>query len=158
MTTYVSTGLAARVLGPQSFDSIFAGGCIEVRSGVQPASADLAATGDLLARITLGGGAWSPGLAANGLQFVRTGRYVLKPYADDWVLKGVGTGTAGWFRLLPNSADPGGYSLTAPRLDGAVKVDGTSADGQMVLVSAAITPATTMSISNWWFAIPPIGA
>lgn len=158
MTTRLSTGLAEKLLGPQSFDSIFADGCIEIRTGAQPDSADLAPTGSLIARVTRDGGDWAAGSTANGLRFVRTGRFAMKPYDATWLLKGSATGTAGWFRLLPNASDAGGYSLTAPRLDGAIRLDGASGDGQMVLITTSISPATAIPISNWWFALPPIGA
>ncbi|WP_454262114.1 hypothetical protein [Pseudoxanthomonas mexicana] len=154
MAVSTSTGYEALILGPHAFDAIFFNGTIEVRSGVQPASADLAPTGTLLGRITADGGAWSPGNPANGLRFTRDGRYAMKNFAQRWVLQGLATGTAGWCRLLPNAADPGEDSLLHPRIDGAVGLSDAPGDVQLFLPSLAITPSTFIELPSWWFMQP----
>lgn len=157
MATLVSTGYAAAILGPQSFDQIFRYGCIEVYSGSQPDSADAPPTGVMLARITRGG-AWAPGASDNGIEFVRSGRYAMKPSDHQWFLQGVAPGTAGWFRLRANAPEDAARSVTAPRIDGAIGLDGVAADTQLFLPDLTIGPSTNVVISNFWYAVPPIGA
>ncbi|HEY1034565.1 MAG TPA: hypothetical protein VGE09_06250 [Pseudoxanthomonas sp.] len=154
MAVRTSTGYEAQIMGPQSFDAIFYNGAIEVRSGSQPANADLAATGVLLGRITADGGAWAAGDPANGLRFTRDGRYAMKNFSQRWVLQGLATGVAGWCRLLPNALDPGADSLLHPRIDGAVGIPDTPGDFQLFLPSLAITPSTTIELPSWWFMKP----
>lgn len=157
MAVITSTGYCAAILGPTSFDALFHDGVIDVYSGAQPASADLAPTGTLLARITRNGMTWTPGAPAGGLRFIRDGRYVAKDGGQDWRLTGLATGVAGWFRLLPNAADPGTASLSAPRIDGAVGVIGDPVDAQIYLPDTAITADTIITLNYWWYAMPPLG-
>lgn len=156
MTVRSSTGFVQRILGPSSFESIFLNGCIEVYSGEQPSSSDLAATGALLGRITRSGGAWTEGSGANGLQFTRSGRFAYKHPAHEWRLVGLATGVAGWWRLRGNAADSGA-SIDLPRIDGAVRLDGSATPGELTLASLAIIEATDVVINHWWYAMPPIG-
>lgn len=158
MGTEVSTGYAARgALGPEAFDTIFRDGCIELRSGPQPLNADAAPSGTLLARITRDGGAWTAGNPANGLRFQRAGRYVSKDPAHRWRLTGIASGTVGWMRLLPNAPDPGTLSFDAPRIDGTVGLVDTTGDVQFWLPTLAITPSTHIEITQFWYAVPPLG-
>lgn len=156
MAVNVSTGFAAAILGPTSFDNLFKDGVIEVRTGVQPVNADAAPTGIVIGYITKDGGAFSHGVPTNGLRFGRSARYAFKDPAQTWRLKGVATGVAGWFRLLRNAPDGGADSGTAPRIDGAVGLTGVVADTQLFLDTLSITPSTNVEIPSWWFAIPPI--
>lgn len=157
MPARVSTGFAAAILGPTSFESIFNGGSIEIRTGPQPDNADMPATGDLIARISRDGGAWTAGSPASGLQFTRSGRYALKPLDHVWQLKGIAAGEAGWFRLVANAPDDGTASLSAPRIDGTVRLDEATGDGQLILTTTSFDASTSIAINNWWYAIPPIG-
>lgn len=152
-----STGFVQLILGPHAFDQVFLNASIEVYSGAQPDNADLAATGTLLARITRNGGAWTEGSSPNGLQFVRSGRYAFKDPAHEWRMVGVATGTAGWWRLRANAPDTAAASLLLPRIDGAVRLDGSETAGQLTLTNVSITPATNTPINHWWYAIPPLG-
>jgi hypothetical protein len=52
MTMRLSTGMVNFLAKQGSLDTALRGGCIEIFTGAQPASADAAATGTLLARIT----------------------------------------------------------------------------------------------------------
>lgn len=161
MAVRTSTGFEALIFGSRSFESIFENGCIEVRSGPQPDSADLPPTGELLARITRDGEAWEPGSSEGGLRFSRSGRYVMKNPADIWRLKGLASGVVGWFRLLPNQEDTGLLSVTAPRIDGLMGVlpeaGETFTDTQIFLPTTSITSSTTIDINYWWLAKPPLG-
>ncbi|WP_440579836.1 hypothetical protein [Stenotrophomonas muris] len=157
MAVNTSTGFEASILGPSAFEGIFRAGCIEIRTGPQPDTADMPATGALLARITVDGGIWRPGVSAYGLGFVRNGRYVYKDAAQRWVLRGLAAGTAGWFRLVGNAPDAGAVSFESPRIDGAIGLDDDSpGDFQMRLPTLAMATDTSIEIGEWWFAIPPL--
>ena len=158
MAIRLSTGYRSRILGPTAFDTIFQNGVIEVRSGVQPASANLAPTGVLLGRITRDGGAFIPGSPANGLQFERIGATVQKVATHVWSLEGIAAGTAAWARLLGNAADAGDESLVMPRIDFAIGDLDTAGDYQMRLPILAITNGLSIPIEQWTYSLPPIGA
>lgn len=157
MSVMLSTGYCAAIFGPTSFEQIFKFGCIEVYSGPQPVNADAAPTGTLLARITRNGTPWVAGSEAGGLEFVRSGRYVLKPSDHVWTMTGLATGVAGWCRLRTNNNDLGVADLDSPRIDGAVGLDGADAT-QLYLQSVDISPGLLVPINHWWLAEPPIGA
>ena len=156
MAVRISTGYAEQILGTSSFANIFLNGCIEVYSGAQPASADAAVSGTLLARITRGGGAWSAGSPSNGLQFTHLGRYISKEPSHDWKLQGTATGVAGWFRLRANPVDTGAASTTLPRIDGTVGLVDAEGDFQLFLPNLSLTSSTTIDITSWWYALPPL--
>lgn len=156
MAVMESTGFVEAILGPRSFDQIFRDGVIQIWSGSQPTSADEAPVGTLLGLVTADGVDWSAGAASGGLRFSRTGRYVVKDPAQLWQFKGIASGTAGWFRLLPNSVDPATRSMAAPRIDGAVGAADAAGDAQIKLPSINITPGLTIDISSWWYAFPPL--
>lgn len=156
MAVNCSTGFRSRILGPSSFESIFNYGCIEIRTGPQPASADEAATGSLIGRITADGGAWVAGNTANGLRFVRNAHVARNDPSQNWILSGLDEGTPGWFRLVGNAADDGGFSVSLPRVDGAIGLAEATGEFQMRLPVSLITPSTTVVISSWWFLLPPL--
>lgn len=148
-----STGLVSRLLGNESFAALMANGCIEIRSGSPPPSADAEATGTLLARITRNGGAWNAGNPANGLQWRRDGRYMIQEPGHEWRLTGLGTGTATWFRLLANPADPGFASLTALRVDGSIADIGSGTPADLYLPTLAMAPGYTRRVDAFWLSI-----
>lgn len=155
MATYTSTALRALML--DRFITAFRYGCIEVYSGAQPANADAAATGTLLGRITVAGEAWSEGSSAGGLTFERDGIYAGKPAAENWVLKGLAAGTAGWFRLRANTPDAGAASEALYRVDGAIGLDGVTGDYQLWLPDTlAVSPTTNVVITSFRYALPPL--
>jgi hypothetical protein len=156
MALNCSTGFRDRILGPSSFESIFHRGCIEVRNGPQPASADAPASGVLLGRITAGGGPWAHGGGTNGLLFVKTGAIVVNDPLQEWRLTGEVTGTARWFRLVANPFDPGGQSITHPRIDGAIGLLDAVGDYQMLLPLVTISATTSIVIPSFLFALPPL--
>lgn len=156
MTCRMSTGYVQRRNEGDSFAQIFEGGCIEIRTGAQPENADMAPTGDLLARITRNGGAWTAGSHTNGLRFDTNGRYVVKRFTDVWQLQGSATGTAGWCRLRANPVESEAASLIDARIDGSVALIGSDADIQLFLPVLAITGSTSIDINYWWFAPPPL--
>lgn len=156
MAVRESTGFVAAAMAGQSFASIFANGCIEIRSGAQPDLADLPATGTLLAVVTRDGGAWNAGSPLNGLNFMQAGRSVVRMPAEAWWITGLDTGTAAWARLVGNSPDDGGASATAPRIDFAIgqatEDEAFPAGAQLVLPSTAISPATNRPLTQFVYA------
>lgn len=156
MATLTSTGYRTAILGGTAFVDIFKYGCIEVRTGPQPATADDAATGTLIARITADGGAWTAGSPTNGLRFLQDGPRIVNDPVAPWVLKGEATGEAGWFRLVGNAPDDGQFSLTAPRIDGTIGLLSDTTDIQLFLPTVSITPATSIVVPYWWYGLPPL--
>ena len=156
MACNLSTGYVALRNAGISFVEIFEGGCMEFRTGPQPATADLAPTGDVVARLTRDGGVWVPGNPANGLRYDMYGRDVLKRQTDAWQLTGNSTGTIGWVRILPSALDPGITSVDAPRIDGACGLTDLAGDIQFYLPLLTVTPSTAIDINYWWFTTPPL--
>lgn len=156
MTDMLSTGFVNRRNNGEAFADIFNNGVIEIRSGVQPASADAAVTGTLLARITRNGGLWVAGSPSNGLQFVASGRFVAKHPDHVWRLVGVANGIAGYYRLLPNEADDGLASTTAARIDGAIGQADAPGNFQMFMPSLSITASLNEVVPHFWRGTPPL--
>lgn len=156
MTDMLSTGFVARRNAGESFASIFNNGSIEIRSGSQPANADLPPTGTLLARITRNGGLWTPGNPSNGLQFVASGRYVTKHPDHVWRMVGQASGVAGWYRLVANQADSELLSDTAARIDGAVGLVDAVGNIQMFMPDLATTPLLNVVVPHYWRGTPPL--
>lgn len=150
---FVSTGLASRLLGTESFANLMLNGCIEIRSGTPPASADAEASGVLLARITRDGGAWNAGNPANGLQWQRDGRYVIPATGHVWRMTGLAGGVATWFRILSNAPDPGTASLTALRVDGLVADVNSGTPADLYVPTLTIAPGTTRRVDAFWVSI-----
>lgn len=142
----LSTQLRNNLAGTTGFSSTFANGVIEIRSGTQPASADDAATGTLLGTVTLNSGAFTPGVATNGLTFAAaSGGAVSK--SGVWSFAGLAVGTAGWFRFKGNATDAGALSTVLPRLDGSVAVSG--ADMNLSNISITVSGPVTIDTFTW---------
>lgn len=104
----------------------FDSGVLEIRTGTQPASANDAPAGSILASITLPADAFAA--AASGGSLAKTGTWE--------VASATGGGSpAAWFRLK-TSTDGGGSSTTDKRIDGSC---GTT-DADLIL--------TTLTIAN----------
>lgn len=100
------------------FKQVFNNSKIEIRTGSQPSSADLAPTGTLLVTITLNGD------SGTGLVFDDPSNGTVgKPSGAVWSGTAVATGTAGWFRLC-HMNDSGAQSTTEERIDGSVAISG----------------------------------
>ena len=89
----LSTQLRTNLAGAIGFGTTFANGVIEVYSGAQPATADAAVTGTLLGTVTLGSGAFTPGVATNGLTFAAAAAGAVAK-TGVWSFNGVAAGTA----------------------------------------------------------------
>lgn len=107
-------------------------GTVKIYSGAQPASANDAASGTLLATFTLADPAF--GAAAAG---VATANAV----ADT---TGAADGTAGWFRA--ETSTPGTV------LDGSVTA--TGGGGDMELNTVTISTGVTVSLTSWTVTMP----
>lgn len=149
MTLKASTRFKELILGPNSFETIFNGGRIVLYTGTQPTSPDMPIDGVAVGEVSLNGTPWGPGGASGGLTFERHGVWAAKPPAAAWVLRGLDTGAATWFRLYAGPADAGGLSYAHARLDGAMGTD-------FVLPSYTITPATSVHIQQFLLTLPPV--
>lgn len=108
-------------------DADVGAGSIQIRSGAQPASANDAASGTLLATITLADPAWGASVA--GVSTLDA-----TPVLST---TGVAAGTAGWFRMLDNSGDT--------IADGAITV--TGGGGELELNTLTISIGVTVEIT-----------
>lgn len=121
MTVRVSTGLRNAMLGTSGLKTALANGVLRLYSGAQPASADSAASGTLLAEITLDGGAFAHGSPTNGLNMdTPADGAISKPSGDVWTGLGLVAGTTGWARFCGNPTDDAGASTTLSRIDYSV--------------------------------------
>lgn len=107
-------------------------GVIEIRSGSRPASAEDAATGTLLATVTLVDPAFGAG--ANGVATV----------ADPAAVAAAASGTASWFR--------GKDSTGATVCDGSVTA--TGGGGDLTLATTSITSGLSVDITGGTFTQP----
>lgn len=107
-------------------------GTIEIRTGSQPASANDAATGTVLATLTLGDPAF--GAAASG---VATANAIA-------AVTGSAAGTAGWFR----AKDSDGNTV----IDGSVTA--TGGGGDMELNTTTISVGVDVEVTAWTVTMP----
>ena len=157
MAATYSTGCLNSLLGEAGVDTganglrgIFKDGVIDIYTGTKPTAANNAVTGTHLARITLDAGAFTDGVATNGLEFdAPSGGVLSKAAAENWKYTGIADGTAGWFRLRANALDDGTLSTTLPRIDGTVG----STSGDMILSNVNITTGApgTIDVFNITF-------
>jgi len=113
----LSTGMRAQLIWDAGLMQMLYGGYIRVYSGPQPASADMAPTGTLLAEITTDGVPWgSPGSALT----LKDGSLTQLLHNGTWTLTAKAAGEAGWWRFVWWEGDSDTLSETVPRLDAAV--------------------------------------
>lgn len=126
-------------------------GVIYIYRGTQPATADAAATGTLLMKVTVASGVFAHGTATNGLNFDASASGVLsKAVAEVWSGVGLAAGTAGWFRHCGNPADDQGESTTLPRIDGRIATSGA----EMSLSNPNIVVGASTTIDSYSIAWP----
>jgi len=144
MAIRFSTGLRDNILDTANFGAIFNDGVIYIYSGSQPASADNAVSGTLLAKVTVDAGAFAFGSPTNGLSFAAAAvaGQLLKNAAETWQWLGEAAGVAGWFRLMANPVDNLGASTTLPRMDGTIGTFG--ADLNLSNVNIAVSQVGTI--------------
>ena len=147
MTIKASTGLRDAMLGEVGFKAALADGVLEIYSGAQPASADAAIAGTLLAKITLNGGAFAHGSPTNGLEWdTPSGGQIEKPAGDVWSGLGLAQGTAGWARFKANPADNDASSTTLSRLD--FSVGKTSGDIRLPNINIDVNDPVTVNAAT----------
>lgn len=117
MALNISSGLKKRLMSNASFAEAMNGGVALLYTGAQPPTADHAATGVLIGRVTRGGLAWTPGSPENGLRYSLAGIYALPDEDEVWRLKGLANGPVGWCRIVGNAYDSGAASVDLPRID-----------------------------------------
>jgi len=133
-----------------SLVDLFRNCVIDVFTGGQPPTADTAETGTKLVSITLSSGAFTGGVAANGLNFGNVAAGVLsKASGEVWSGVGVAAGTAGWFRCHHNDYTLGG-STSAIRFDGAASTSG----GQLNMTNTAVAVGGTTTIDSVSLTLP----
>jgi hypothetical protein len=130
----MSTGLKTSMLGDHGFAAMLQYGGIELYTGLQPLSADDPPTGQWIATVTNQGVAFTPGKFDTGLKIDASGFGVLRD-TGDWIVRGRGTGTVGWWRWRWAGEDPRTLSPFYPRLDGAA--------GESLILSNYDVDATT---------------
>lgn len=108
-------------------DADVGAGSIQIRTGAQPATANDAATGTLLATLTLADPAFGASVAG----------VATLDATPALSTTGVAAGTAGWFRMLDNSGDT--------VLDGAVTA--TGGGGELELNTTTISIGVTVEIT-----------
>lgn len=137
----ISTGLKAALLTSSGLASLMEFGTIELYTGFQPPSADYEPTGLLVGRITHQGNRFSIEDTEGGLRLDLSmpGRLM-----DDgnWVVRGVRSGTVGWWRWRWRDFDSGDASNYYPRLDGA-------AGESLILQDYDITSTTRTKIQSF---------
>jgi len=135
-----------------SLKDIFRNGILYIYSGSQPATADTAASGTNLVKITESSGVWGAGAEANGLEFGDYSAGTLSKCADEtWSGVGIGGGgTAGWFRLCANPTDALALSTELPRIDGSIGTSGANLN----MSSTTIVDAATYTIDTFTLTLP----
>jgi len=153
MSALASSGYTTRILGPESFEDIFAFGAIRVYTGAKPATPNMAPTGTLLGTVTMDGQPWTPASPGYGLEFTREGPYITRKLGGQWIIDPVATGLAGWARLLA-PGDPGAVaSYTAPRLDFDVNLPGGPG---LILDDKNLTQGQAKTIDTFFFSLYPV--
>ena len=147
MTVRLSSGLKDAMLGETGLKGALADGVIRIYSGAQPASADNAIAGTLLAEITEGGGAFAHGSPTNGLEFDPPSLGIIaKAVAETWTGNGLANGTAGSGRICANPLDDGTSSTTLARLD--FSVGKSTGDLQLSTVNVETGVPVTVDVAQ----------
>ncbi len=141
-----ATVIITQVIG-SSLRDIFKDGWIGIYSGNQPANADAAKTGTLLAAITVAGGTLTPGSPANGLEFGLASAGIIQKDSSTWQGTGLVEDYAGWYRFYANATDAGALdsSYLYPRIDGAIGTSGA----QLIASSTLIEVGATITIDTY---------
>jgi hypothetical protein len=109
-------------------------GLLRIRTGTQPASADLAPTGTLLATFTANDPAF-------GVSITGTATLVVIPALST---TGIAPGDAGWFRLLDSTG--------ATVLDGSVTASGGG--GDLIMSTVTVSVGLTLQLTAGTITMP----
>jgi hypothetical protein len=152
MTIRLSTGARNGVMRTNPMDTLLSGGFLFLFSGTQPATADLASAGTLLAAISIGG------LGVTGLTFSDgdNAGEIKKNAGESWQGTGLAANTARWFRyqaLDTNYATTlanAQAANTTVRIDGSIGVSGSD----LVAASVAIAVGAPITIDTFVLRLP----
>ena len=127
MTIRLSSGMRDAVVSNFGIGALLSSGYIRVYTGVQPETADMAATGQRIGFITRESYNYEPphANAAGCLQMMLSASVGAICNAYPWELRGRITGVPGWWRFCSTPEDPDDYSTARCRVDGSIE-DGFS--------------------------------
>jgi hypothetical protein len=146
MALRLSTGLRQALLGSQDFKSEFTDCFINIYTGVQPAGADDAAQGTLLATIYSNNPTDTLGLEFDAPVL----GIIAKAVAETWAGAGLASGTAGWFRIFEAGSDPAILSTSDSRMDGNIATSGAN----MNMTNTSVVAAAVQTISSFSVTLP----
>lgn len=134
MTLTLSSAIRSAMIDTlvDALDAGAAAGTIQLRSGVRPAGPGTAATGTLLATVTLIDPAFGNGAAG------------VATIADPAAVTGVADGTATWFRALDSNA--------VAVFDG--RITATGGGGDLTLATTTISTGLTIDITGGTMTMP----
>jgi hypothetical protein len=147
MALRLSTGLRQAMLGTASFDATFTACFINIYTGTQPATADTAASGTLLATIYSNNPTDTVGL---NFEVPAVAGTISKAVAETWAGTALATGTAGWYRMWPAAGNPAILSTTESRVDGNISTSGAN----MNMSSTSIVQGTVQTVSTFDITLP----
>jgi hypothetical protein len=150
MALRLSNGAKTGLANASGLKTLFNGGKMNIYTGGQPTTADLAETGSLLATITVASGA----VSTAGLTFGTAAEGLLPKSADVWSGTCV-AGVAGYFRFYGTLGTTGlmgssGTAGTGIRLDGNVGVSGSD----LVLSNTTLAAGATVTIDSFTLEVP----
>ena len=149
-STGLKNQLVSAIKGAVTATASLEHGVARLYTGSQPANADAAATGTLLIQFTVGSGAFTAGVATNGLDFDVADGVITKSSSEVWSGVGLADGTAGYIRFCGNATDAGGVSTTLPRIDCRVSTSGAECN----LSNLNIVTGATTTIDSFSAAFP----
>lgn len=147
MSFKTSTGLRNAMLDTASLKAAMDGGFLDIYSGVEPATADAALSGNVkLCRI-------SNNKTATGLTFAAAAASgaITKTVAETWLGTNLATGTASFYRFVL-TGDTGTSSTTEKRMQGTIGLAGQ----QLNLTSLALTISVDQAINSFAVALPTL--
>lgn len=147
MTVRLSTGLRNKMLDGGTgggFKGALNHGFINIYSGPQPLTADLAATGTLLGTVSVDGG-------GTGITFEASAAGVIaKTITEHWKATGLAVGTAGWARMYSADGNPAVNSATDARMDLAI----ASSGGDATLSNMSFAVGAPSTFDGFTFTLP----
>ena len=146
MALRLSTGIRQALLDTADFQTEFAVSFINIYTGTQPADADTAASGTLLATIYSNNPTDTIGISFDP-PVLGT---ISKAVAETWAGTALATGTAGWYRLFEAGGNPAILSTTESRIDGNISTSGAN----MNMSSTTITVGTVQTVSTFDVTLP----
>ena len=135
MTAFVSTGMRNYLAETGSVKAALNLGFIDIYSGTEPASADAAATGTKLLRVSVASSGTGTTLGSS------SGGIIPKNSGEVWSGLVLSTGTSGYFRWV-EAADDGTLSTTQKRLQGKCGTAGA----EMLMTALGLTAGATHTI------------